>query len=49
MLKEIGAKSIEDLLSVIPAQLRVKSLKLPEAIRSESGLRAHVEGMLSKP
>jgi glycine dehydrogenase subunit 1 len=49
MLREIGAKDVEGLLTVIPERLRVKRpLNLPQAISSEFDLRAHVEGILSK-
>ncbi len=49
MLKEIGVKDVESLLTVIPERLRAKRrLNLPRAIRSEVDLRVHVEGILSK-
>ncbi len=49
MLRETGVKNVENLLSVIPEELRIKRpLNLPPALRSEVDLRAHVEGILSK-
>lgn len=49
MLKEIGAKSVEDLLKGIPKRLRFKrSLNLPEPFLVEMELRNHVEEILSK-
>ncbi len=49
MLKEIGAKSIEELFQQIPADHRLKSpLKLPPALRSESALRRHLVETLKK-
>jgi len=49
MLDEIGISSIEELYETIPQRIRMKTpLNLPDAIRSEAELRAHVEELLSK-
>lgn len=49
MLRAIGAESIADLYAEIPARLRVQGrLNLPEALRSETELVRHVEGLLNK-
>jgi len=49
MLKEVGAKSVEDLFEDIPEKLRLKkSLNLPPPLFSEYSLRRHIEGILSK-
>jgi glycine dehydrogenase subunit 1 len=49
MLKETGAKSVEDFFEDIPTKLRPKkSMDLPKPFLSECSLRRHVEGILSK-
>jgi glycine dehydrogenase subunit 1 len=49
MLRETGVKSAEDFFQAIPRKLRIKkSLNLPKPLLSESSLRKHVEGLLSK-
>ncbi len=48
MLKEIGAKSVEDFFEDIPHNLRVKELHLPKPLLSESSLKRHIEGLLLK-
>ena len=47
-LEAIGVDDIEDLYAAIPERLRIRrTLDLPDAIRSEQGLRRHVERILS--
>lgn len=49
MFREIGVKSVDDLLKEIPDEIRMKGkMKLPEALSAESDLKRHVEGILSK-
>ncbi|MEJ2097590.1 MAG: aminomethyl-transferring glycine dehydrogenase subunit GcvPA [Deltaproteobacteria bacterium] len=49
MLKEIGVETAEQLYEEIPDRLRFKGrLNLPEPIRSEAGIRSHVQRILSK-
>lgn len=49
MLKEIGAKSVEELYRDVPERLRLrKKMDLPEPLLSECSLRRHVEGILSR-
>jgi glycine dehydrogenase subunit 1 len=49
MLKEVGAKSVEDFFEDIPKKLRLKkSMNLPKPLLSECSLRRHIEGILSK-
>jgi glycine dehydrogenase subunit 1 len=49
MLKEIGAKDVEELLAVIPTRFRMnRPLNLPEALTAEHELRSHLEEILSK-
>ena len=49
MLDALGIDSVEPLLSQIPADHRMaKPLELPEALSSESELRRHMTGLLSK-
>jgi len=49
MLKEIGLKSIEELYSSIPEELKFKGkMKLPEPLLSEYALKRHVQQILSK-
>ncbi len=49
MLKEVGAKSVEDFFEDIPEKLRLKkNMNLPKPLLSEQSLRKHVEGILSK-
>ncbi|MEM3602380.1 MAG: aminomethyl-transferring glycine dehydrogenase, partial [Candidatus Bathyarchaeia archaeon] len=48
MLKEIGAKSVEDFFADIPHNLKVKELHLPKPFLSECSLRRHVESLLLK-
>ncbi len=49
MLKDAGAKSVEDFFEDIPERLRLKkNMKLPKPILSECSLRRHIEGILSK-
>ncbi len=46
MLREIGAKSIDDFFACIPDDLRLKGrLDIPEPILSEAALRRHIEGL----
>ena len=47
-LEVIGVDDVEELYAAIPERLRLrKDLDLPDAIRSEQGLRRHVERILS--
>lgn len=49
MLDSLGIDSVEPLFSQIPADHRlVQALDLPEALSSESELRRHMTGLLSK-
>ena len=49
MLDALGIESVEPLFSQIPADHRIaKPLELPEALSSESELRRHMTGLLSK-
>jgi len=48
MLREIGAKSAEELFEDVPEKLRVKGLNLPKPLLSECSLRRHVEEILFK-
>ena len=49
MLKEAGAKSVEDFYEDVPGKLRLKKkLNLPKPLLSERSLRRHIEGILSK-
>jgi len=49
MLKEIGARSVEDFFRDIPRKLQLKrSLNLPKPFLSEYSLKKHVQGILSK-
>ncbi|MBE0511688.1 aminomethyl-transferring glycine dehydrogenase subunit GcvPA [Candidatus Bathyarchaeota archaeon] len=49
MLKEIEAKSVEDLFEDIPEKLKLKkNMNLPKPLLSEYSLRRHIEGILSK-
>ena len=49
MLREIGAKSVEDLYADIPKRLRTKGrLNLPDPFVSEYALKMHVESILKK-
>ena len=48
MLKEVGAKSVEDFFEDIPEKLRLKKMNLPEPLLSEYSLRRHIEKILSK-
>lgn len=49
MLKEIGAKSIEELFEQIPADHRLKKpLRTPPGVKSEADLRKHLVGLLRK-
>lgn len=49
MLKEVGAKSIDDLFEDIPEELRLKKkMNMPKPLLDECSLRRHVEGILSK-
>jgi len=49
MLKEVGAKSVEDFFEDIPKKLRFKkNMNLPRPLLSEYSLRKHIEGILSK-
>ena len=48
MLKAIGIAKVDDIYSTIPKAIRLnKPLRLPKPIKSESGIRRHVEGILS--
>ena len=47
-LARIGVESVEDLYASIPEPIRLRRpLDLPEPIRSESGLRRHLSGLVS--
>lgn len=49
MLREVGARSAEDLYADIPPGLRLsRSLNLPEPFLSECTLKRHLEGILAK-
>ncbi len=49
MLRAIGAETLEELYDVIPERLRLRSrLAVPDGLRGEHELRAHVEGMLQR-
>jgi glycine dehydrogenase subunit 1 len=49
MLDAIGVGDIEELYGAIPERLRVSGpLDLPDALRSEYGLRRHVEALLGR-
>jgi glycine dehydrogenase subunit 1 len=49
MLKEIGAKSVEEFFEDIPDKLRLKkNMNLPTPCLSEYSLRRHIERILSK-
>ena len=49
MLKEIGAKGIDDLYADIPEFLRFRDkLNMPEALSSEKELRRHIEEIIAK-
>jgi len=49
MLREIGVKSVEELLTVIPERLRLnRSLNLPKPLPAEFELRIHTEETLSR-
>jgi glycine dehydrogenase subunit 1 len=49
MLREIGAKSIDEFYADIPPNLRLKGrLNLPDALLSETELVRHVDGLLNK-
>ncbi len=49
MLKEIGVKGVEELLTIIPKKLRFnRSLILPKPFQAEFELRRHVEKILSE-
>ena len=49
MLREINAKSVDELFADIPESIRIKGkLKLPEPFLSEAELVRHVEGLLNK-
>jgi glycine dehydrogenase subunit 1 len=49
MLKEVEAKSVEDLFEDVPEKLRLKkNMNLPKPLLSECSLRKHVKGILSK-
>jgi glycine dehydrogenase subunit 1 len=49
MLREVGAKSAEELFDGIPERLRFRGrLNLPEPFLAECELRRHVEGILKK-
>ena len=49
MLREIGARSIEELYATIPERLRLKrKMILPEPLLSEVELKKHVEAVLSR-
>jgi len=47
MLKEVGAKSVEDFFADVPEKLRLKGMNLPNPFLSEYSLRRHVEEILS--
>jgi len=49
MLKEVGAKSVEDFFEDVPEKLRLKKkMDLPEPLLSEYSMRRYIEGILSK-
>ena len=49
MLKEVGAKSVEDFFEDVPEKLRLKKdMNLPKPFLSEYSLKKHVEAILSK-
>ncbi|MDL2263725.1 aminomethyl-transferring glycine dehydrogenase subunit GcvPA [Synergistaceae bacterium OttesenSCG-928-I11] len=49
MLREIGAKSIDEFFKCIPDDLQFKGrLAIPEPLLSEAALKRHVEGMADK-
>lgn len=49
MLKEIGARSIDELFRQIPADHRTKTpLRLPRQLKSEAELKRHLVGLLSR-
>ncbi|MFQ5822118.1 MAG: aminomethyl-transferring glycine dehydrogenase subunit GcvPA [Candidatus Heimdallarchaeota archaeon] len=49
MLKEVGAKRVEDFFEDIPKKLRLKkNMNLPKPLLSEYSLRKHIEGILLK-
>ena len=49
MLREIGLEDVEQILTEIPAELRVPGLlELPEPLSSEYDLRRHVQGLLDR-
>jgi glycine dehydrogenase subunit 1 len=49
MLREVGAKSIEDFYQDIPQHLRLpRKMDLPKPYLSEYSLRKHVEGILAR-
>ncbi len=49
MLKEIGARDIEELYQTIPENLRFRGkLNLPKALTAEADLKRHVFGILNK-
>ena len=49
MLKEVGAKGVEDFFEDMPEKLRLKkNMCLPKPLLSEYSLRRHIEGILSK-
>ena len=49
MLRDIGLKTLEDLHSEVPEELKLKiNMNLPPALSSEIELRRHVEGILQK-
>jgi len=49
MLDYLGLNSVDELFSSIPDELKLKMpLDLPEPIRSESELKRHVQGILSR-
>lgn len=49
MLREIGAKDIDEFFQCVPDDLRFKGrMDLPEPIISEAALKRHVEGIASK-
>jgi len=49
MLREIGARSVDELYGDIPERLRFRGrMNLPEPLTSEAALRRHVEGILGR-
>ena len=49
MLREVGAKSVEDLYEDVPERLWLKTgMSLPAPLSSECALRRHVEGILAR-